>query len=354
MSDFSILPNGDDSADEHDHQPRHPKPRKGTWLRRTLAVLAVVLLVIVGAGVLYAVTIERSVSKNIHRETNYMPAETPTAKGQSPRPQKPTEGPGSETLNYVLMGSDTRDPEAEQGRSDTLMVVHLNAERNQAYIVSFPRDMWVNIPGHGRAKINAAYSYGGPQLAVATLESLVNVRMDHLAVVDFGGFISLTKDLGGVTIHNDHAFSSHGYKFPTGNITISGDEALWFVRERHHLPNGDLDRAANQRKVVQAIVKKGLSGDTISDPRKFTAFVGGIAKYLTVDQSLTDSEIRKTALSLRLSSSNVHQLQAPIQGFGTSSDGQSIDVVDEAKLKELSKALKNDTMDKYLAKYPKG
>lgn len=353
MSDFSILPTGDGPDDEYE-QPRQPrrKKKKGKALRRGLAVVAVLLVAAIGAGVLYAVSIERSVSKNIHRENN-MPAETPTAKGQTPRPQKPKEGPGKDTINYVLMGSDSRDPGSDKGRSDTLMVVHLNAKRDKAYIISFPRDMWVDIPGHGKNKINAAYAFGGSQLSVATLEGMLGVRMDHLAMVNFEGFISLTESLGGVTVKNENAFKSHGFSYPKGEITISGDEALWFVRERKQLPNGDLDRAKNQRKVMQAIMTKGLSGDTISDPRKFTAFVGGIAQHVTVDQDLTDSTIRKTALSLRLTGSDVEQLQAPISGFGEAG-GQSIDVVDEAKMKELSKALKNDTMDKYFAKYPKG
>ena len=91
-----------------------------------------------------------------------------------------------------------------------------------------------------------------------------------------------------------------------------------------------------------------------ADPARFTAFVSHLARHLAVDNSLTDAEIRRTALSLRLQSDDIELLQAPLSGFGTSPDGQSIDVVDTKKLAELSEALEQDTMDAYVQKYPKG
>jgi polyisoprenyl-teichoic acid--peptidoglycan teichoic acid transferase len=255
----------------------------------------------------------------------------------------------------VLLGSDSRDPGNEgNGRSDTIMMVHLNAKRTKAYIISFPRDMYVNVPGYGRNKINAAFAFGGAPLAVRTLEDLTGVRMDHVALIDFEGFIRLTEDLDGVTVTNKNAFSSHGYDYPKGEITIAGEEALWFVRERKLLPGGDLDRAENQRNVIKAIVEKGLSVKVLSDPGTFINFVGNVAKHLTVDNDLTDGEIRRTALSLRLTGKDIELLQAPISGFDTTGDGQSIDVVDTAKLAELSSALKKDEMSEYLKKYPQG
>jgi LCP family protein required for cell wall assembly len=254
----------------------------------------------------------------------------------------------------VLLGSDSRDPEGGGGRSDTILIVHLNAKRNQAYVISFPRDMYVTIPGYGRNKINAAYAFGGVPLTVRTLEKLTGVRMDHVVVANFDGFIQLTEDLDGVTVMNKTAFSSHGHNFPVGEITIRGEQALWYVRERKQLPRGDLDRAENQRNVIKAIVAKGLSGQTISNPERFIRFIGNVAKHLTVDRSLTDDEIRRTAFSLRLEVENIAGLQAPISGFGTTTDGQSIDIVDEARMAELGRALKTDTVGEYVKKYPQG
>ena len=161
------------------------------------------------------------------------------------------------------------------------------------------------------------------------------------------------ESIDGVTVVNKTAFNSHGFDYPKGKITIKGERALWFVRERHSLPGGDLDRAENQRSVIKAVVEKGLSAGVVSDPVTFTKFMGNVAKNLVVDNSLSDDEIRRTAVSLRLSSKNIELMQAPLSGFGTA-EGQSIDIVDQARLDELSKALKNDKVEDYLKKYPEG
>ena len=176
--------------------------------------------------------------------------------------------------------------------------------------------------------------------------------MDHVMLIDFEGFIQLTDDLDGVTVTNKTAFTSHGHDYPKGKITIQGSKALWFVRERHALPRGDLDRAENQRKVLKAIVQKGLSAGVVSDPATFTRFIGNVAKNVTVDNSLSDEEIRRTAFSLRLTGKDLTLLQAPISGSGTSPDGQSILVVNTEQLAELSTALQEDTMAAYVKKYP--
>lgn len=327
-------------------RPRPPKKKRGRALPAVLIAVAGVLVLALVAGFLYAASLNKSVSENIRRDDT-MPGESDTD-----RPDKqPSQEKGA--VNFVLLGSDSRDPgDSGNGRSDVLIVAHLNAERNKAYLISFTRDLWVDIPGKGKAKINAAYSWGGPKLTIKTVESLTGARIDHLALIDFEGFIQLTSDLGGVTVTNDQEFSTHGFTYPKGEITISGEEALWFVRERKKLKNGDLDRAKNHRKVIEAILKKGLSPETIANPQKFTSFVGGVASHLTVDSALTDDKIRDLAVSLRLPPSQIYSLQAPISGFGTSDDGQAIDIVDEEQMAELSKALRDDTLDKYVAKYP--
>jgi polyisoprenyl-teichoic acid--peptidoglycan teichoic acid transferase len=322
-------------------------PKKRRLLPKILIGVAVVLVLAMAAGQVYLATIDRSLTKNLSRGVE-LPDDM-----SAPRPQKEAQETG--TLNYVLLGSDSRDPGSEgSGRSDTILVVHLNAKRNKAYIISFPRDMYVNVPGYGKNKINAAFAFGGTQLAVRTLEDLTGVRMDHVALIDFEGFIRLTEDLGGVTVTNKTAFSAHGFDYPKGDITIAGEEALSFVRERKSLPGGDLDRAENQRNVIKAIVQKGLSVRMISDPAAFINFLNKVAKYLTVDNDLSDEEITRTAHSLRLTGKDIELLQAPISGFATLGNGQSIDVVDTAKMTELARAMKKDKLSEYVSKYPQG
>jgi LCP family protein required for cell wall assembly len=323
------------------------QPKRRRLLPKILIGVAVLLVAAIGAGLLYAATIDRSLTQNLNRGVE-LPADE-----SSLRPPKEAQETG--TLNYVLLGSDSRDPGNEgNGRSDTILMVHLNAKRDKAYIISFPRDMYVTVPGYGKNKINAAFAFGGAPLAVRTLENLTGTRMDHVALIDFEGFIRLTEDLRGVTVTNKTAFSAHGFDYPEGKITIAGEEALWFVRERKQLPGGDLDRAENQRNVIKAIVQKGLSVQVLSDPGTFISFIGNVAKHLTVDNDLSDAEIRRTALSLRLTGKDIELLQAPISGFATTRDGQSIDVVDTAKMAELSSALKKDNLSEYVKKYPQG
>src|SRR5829696_436978 len=346
MSMFFETESSDETA------TRSVASRRGRpWLIFLLAVAALVVVGALVAAGLYIVSIDRAVNQNLQRGSQQLPAETPTVEGEEPRPPK-TDG---KAVNYLLLGSDSRvKTDAGQGRSDVLMVMHLSADRKSAYMISFPRDMYVPIPGQGKNKINAAFAFGGPPLTVRTVEGLVKTRMDHVALIDFEGFINLTEELGGVTVYNKYPSVSWGYKFPVGNVTLRGEEALAYVRERKQLPHGDLDRAQRQRVVLQAILTKGLAKETLSNPLKFVSFVRGVSRYVTVDDQLTEFELRKTALSIRLKPSDIRSVQAPISAFGTSPTKQSIDIVDQKKLKELANALQADQMDKYVAKYPRG
>src|SRR5690606_11587247 len=129
-------------------------------------------------------------------------------------------------INILLAGSDARtDGRGTTGagkgdawkrggqRSDTIMILHITGDRKSAYLISVPRDSWVNIPGRGMNKINAAYSFGGPPLYIQTIEELTGLRMDHLAVIDWTGFQALTDALGGVemTFKTDTRFASGKY-----------------------------------------------------------------------------------------------------------------------------------------------
>jgi LCP family protein required for cell wall assembly len=321
--------------------PQQPAPKRPRRLLKVLLGVLVLVLVAAGGVFVYAYHASKAATDHVHRSGNILPSSSATPSS--------VEGP----LNLVLMGSDSRDKKKiGKGRSDTLMLLHLAADRHSATIISFPRDMYVSIPGHGKNKINAAYSEGGPQLAIRTVQQLLGIKVSHAALVSFSGFVKLTNQLGGVTVNNKYAFDSHGYHYPKGRITISGKKALWFVRERHSLPNGDLDRAGNQRKVVQAILAKGLSGDTIRNPAKFTAFLSGIADNITVDNGFTDADLRKLALSLRMNPSDIGEVQAPVSGFADIPGIGSVDVVDKPQLRRLATAVQQDTLPEYIRKYP--
>ncbi len=146
---------------------------------------------------------------------------------------------GSTTI--LLLGSDTRDgigqtlASAEGDRSDVMMVIRISGDREHVTAMSIMRDSWVEIPGKSDNKINAALAIGGVPLTVQTVENLLDTRIDHVAVLDFEGFAAITDVLGGVTVENERTFTPvtlPEVTFPQGEITVNGEEALAYVRER--------------------------------------------------------------------------------------------------------------------------
>lgn len=276
----------------------------------------------------------------------------PAQPAASAPPARPAVAPTSTGLNFLLLGTDFAD--SGVSRSDSFMVVHVAADRSKVYIISYPRDSYVDIPGYGKGKINWAYQWGKVPLAKRTLEQLTGVGIDHTLHVDFDGFINLTSAVGGVTVYNATDVTVGKYHYPVGNITIEGEEALFFVRNRYGLPRWDLSRAENQRNVVKAIIMKTLTPEVLLNPSKFSSVLSEAATCIEVDQGLTPDVVRELALSMRLRSSNdIVLMQAPISGFGTLSDGDSVDIVDQPKMDALSAAIKSDTIDAYVAKYGK-
>ena len=326
-------------------EPTATPAKRRRILPIVLFSVAATLVAVVAVAAIFLNQVERSMTENLDRE-DLMPSNPSAA---PPPPTK--EQRADDALNFVVLGYDSRDSSVD--RSGSLMILHLNAKRDQAYLISFPRDAWVAVPGHGSHRINAAYGFGGPKLAVSTLENLTDTRMDHAILVDFQGFARLTDEVGGVTVYNKTAFFAHGFHYPKGKITVSGERAIYFVGEQRALPRGDFDRAANERNLVMAIIAKTLSAKIITDPKKLISVVHGAAEHLTVDKGLTNSRIRSTVLSLRLSNKDVHLSQAPVSGKATKK-GQRVDVVDKAKLADLRTALRRDTVHEYLAKYPQG
>jgi polyisoprenyl-teichoic acid--peptidoglycan teichoic acid transferase len=301
-------------------------------------VVSLVVALLVASGV-YLYEIDRSVTANINRGLDLPPEET----GGEKRPVKDPQA--DQTLDYLLIGTDDGDPTLDRGgRSDSLMLLHVNQARDEAYVLSIPRTTQVDIPGRGQHGINRAFEFGGPPLVVRTVEKLTGTRIDHVVMIDFQGFVKLTEDLGGVTVANSTAFSGGGHGFPAGNITVSGDAALWYVRERQ--ANERL-RAENQRNVVKAILAKGLSGDVVADPARFTTFLGNAAKRIQVDKTLTNAQIRSTAMSIRMKPEDITLVTSPL-----GEQRKGLYTVDQRGLEKLSQALRNDTMTEYAKAYP--
>jgi len=224
--------------------------------------------------------------------------------------------------------------------------VHVDADRENVYVMSIMRDLYVPIPGHGSNKINAAFAYGGSPLTVQTVEQLLGVRIDHVAIIDFEGFKGMTTALGGVDVFSPQAFSTKGgFSYQAGLNKLEGDAALAFVRERYAFADADFTRVKNQQAFVKGLANTILSRATLTDPGKVSAFVTAMSPYLTVDKEFDIGTIASLGFSLRsIDGSKMHFFTVPTAGTG-SIGGQSIVNVDQPGLDAVKAALANDSLN---------
>lgn len=262
----------------------------------------------------------------------------------------------TDSTNILLLGSDARSGAEAQhitgARADTIMVLHIPKDGSAAYLISVMRDTWVNIPGFGSAKVNAALNYGGVALQVATIEQLLGVKMDHVVEIDFQGFKALVDTLGGVTVNVPLAFSAGGYTWNQGPTTMDGTEALRFVRERYVFADGDYQRVRNQRAFIRGVYNELRADGALSSASKLLEVIQSVNGYLTVDSGLSASAMVGIAQPV-LSNGNTQlvSMTLPNAGVGWSWDGQSIVVLDAQSTSALSHALQTETMPNYIATY---
>jgi LCP family protein required for cell wall assembly len=273
------------------------------------------------------------------------------------RPAKTVDG----ALNILLVGSDSRDPDTDDGKSnawraDTLMLMHIPADHKSAQIVSIPRDLWVQIPSGNnapcssgtRAKINASFAYGGLPRAVRTVECMTDVHLDHVMAIDFSGFKDVTDALGGVDLYVDQSITSihKPYrKFTKGTTHMNGTVALDWIRQRKQFPRGDFARMRHQQEFLKALMDKAASTGTLTNPAKLNAFLKAVTAAVTVDQdfSLTDMAVQFR----NLRSTNITFLTSPNAGSENIA-GQSVVVSDREKALALYQAISADKMSEWL------
>lgn len=283
---------------------------------------------------------------------------------QDQRPAPPSPDPQGQTgLTFLLAGTDRRSEGLTTGskatadswlpgqqRSDAIMLVHLRADNSGAYVVSIPRDSWVDIPGYGMNKINAAFSFGGPALYVQTVEQLTGLRMDHLAVIDWTGLIDLVDTLGGVELTFDEPTVGRDRSWPAGTHTLSGAEVLDYVGERYRLPRGDFDRVERQQNVLRALAAQLISSGVVSDPGQLLDVVRAGTTVVSVDDQFGTRQMVDLALRVKdLDPADVTYLTVPTAGTGMEG-GQSVVYLDRAKLPGFFKAVRNDTLERWVVR----
>ena len=236
----------------------------------------------------------------------------------------------------VLLGIDTGDDgRVEQGRSDTTIVATVNPRDKQTTLVSLARDTYVDIPGQGKQdKLNHAYAFGGASLAMDTVENYLNIPINHYVSINMAGLKELVNAVGGIEVNNNLTFSQDGYDFTIGKISLDGEQALSYSRMRYEDPNGDYGRQERQRKVIEGIVQKVLSLNSVSN---YQEILTAVSDNMKTDLSFDD--MKKIALDYRSAFGKVKQDQ--LQGTGFMQDGVSYQRVDEQELTRVQQELKN-------------
>lgn len=230
--------------------------------------------------------------------------------------------------------------------------MHIPSDHRQAYLVSIPRDLYVPIPesanadcGSGqRAKINAAFAFGGLPLAVRTVECFTDVRLDHVVAIDFAGFKQVTDALGGVDLNVERTVTSihKPYRtFTKGMNHMNGAEALDWIRQRKQFPDGDFARMRHQQEFLRALLDKAASTGTLSNPKKLNAFLQSVTDAVTVDKDFSLVDMAVQFRNLR--GENLTFVTSPNSGSDMV-DGESVVVSDQEKALAMYRAMSADTM----------
>nr|WP_240940214.1 LCP family protein [Planosporangium flavigriseum] len=313
-----------------------------------------VLLLVAVFGIGGAVWYYKSVDAGLRRTDAF-------GRGHDARAAKATGG----AQNILLLGSDSRDaddpghtPEPGDAHTDTIVLMHVDAGHEKAFLISIPRDLYVYVPrspthpelGDTNAKINAAFAWGGLPLAVRTIEGYTGVRVDHVVMVDFEGFKKAADTLGGVDLNNGREFTSiaePNYRhFDRGVIHLDGAAALDYVRQRQQFADGDFTRMCHQQQFLKALLDKATSTGTLTNPRKLDAFLKSVTKLLTVDNGFS---LASTALQLRnIRSDDLTFLVSPNLGPVMAGD-QSVMAPDDAKAKTLYDAVAKDKVADWIS-----
>ena len=328
------------------------RPGRG-WRIALLSVLAIFLVLTLATGGL-ALWVRHSIASGIEFIAD------PFAGIPARAPQQKVAAGEEPAVNILVLGTDSRtsasDPSQwKEGaqRTDAIMIVQVSGDRKTVSVMSIPRDSWVEIPGHGQGKINAAYSYGGPSLTIHTVENLTGIHIDHFAVANFESFVALTDEIGGVRVNLKTPQTLAGKELGAGAQVLNGQQALAYTRERSSLPNGDFDRVKRQQTWMRSIVSRVLTNGTLSSPTALYSFLKTASRTVAVDESFTLNQMQSLALETRhLHSNDIAFMTVPTAGTGTSADGQSIVTLDADADTPLFKAFAEDRVSAYLTEHP--
>jgi LCP family protein required for cell wall assembly len=295
-----------------------PAPRRGLpkWLKVSIIVLLVVAN-LAAIGLIWAINTGRDILALATTDEDVVD-ELTAASGDA--------------LTFLIVGSDSRKGlddltnfgSAGGQRGDVIMLVRLDRSTGKAKILSIPRDLWVDIPGNGKGKINAAYAYGGPSLMVQTIRENLGININHYVEVGFVGFIAMVDELGGIEMTFPYPARdvSSGLDVPAGTQVLDGRMALAFARSRKYqeYQNGkwvsvdanDIGRTQRQQQVVRTILTELKSPSSVAEAGQIA---GAMAEHMTIDASLADASVASMAWDFKsLLGGNLDGVTLPVDG----------------------------------------
>jgi LCP family protein required for cell wall assembly len=265
---------------------------------------------------------------------------------------KPSTDVDGKAQNILLVGDDHRPDNASQAEldqlgttadgggtnTDTMMILHLPADGRSATLISLPRDSWVDVPGQGMNKLNSAFALGGgnngddaggARLLIQTVQNLTGLTIDHYVRVSLLGFYDIAQSLGPIQVCLNAAVDDpySQANFPAGVSTLDAHQALAFVRQRHGLPRGDLDRVVRQQYFLSVEARKFLSAGTLLNPGKLTKVLDAVSGSLETDPGLNFLSL--AAQMQGLTGGKIQSATIPISGTPTITvDGNDLSVVE--------------------------
>ena len=303
------------------------KKKSKKWLKITGAVLLVLLL---GLGA-YAFSIWNSLSGAVDK------MHTPLDRTSEKRADNALELSKQEPFSVLLLGVDER--EGDKGRSDTMITLAVNPNNKNIKMLSIPRDTRTEIIGKGfDDKINHAFAFGGPKMAMDTVENFLDIPIDYYIKINMEGFKDIIDAVGDVTVENDLDFTYEGVHFPKGTLTLNGEEALKYSRMRYEDPRQDFGRQLRQRQIIEAIIKKGASFSSLT---RFGDIFGALGN--NIETNLSFSEMMDIQKNYREAAGSLEQMT--IASTGTkikNSSGKNIyyGIVSDEERKRVQNEMK--------------
>ena len=292
------------------------KKKRNWWILTPLIVIGVIILSI---GI-YAAYVLNSVKQNI--DGNMYEAVTSIDPNVTEKKIKEREN-----LNILLLGIDSTS--SDSGRSDAVIVLTLKPGEEEMQMISIPRDTRAPIVGRGTVeKINHAYAYGGPDMAIQTVESFLGVDFDYFVRINMSGLAELVDELGTVTVNNELDFSQGGYHFPVGPVELNGDMTLSYVRMRKQDPKGDFGRTDRQRKVIEAIINEGA---TIANATRIVELTNILGQNMGTNMEFNDM----VSLLSHYRNTRRNVVNYQVQGTGTTIDGIYYYVVSDEEIEKV-------------------